>query len=96
LQGGGTSVSYVIYQYEKTEDVNIPGQKFDLPDYTFRIIDRRGEEIITNTTESPTAMPMMALTAGASDDNVVNYLQQNEGISFNIEYFNGSTEQGEI
>ena len=96
LQGGGTSVSYVIYQYEKTEDVNIPGQKFDLPDYTFRIIDRRGEEIITNTTESPTAMPMMALTAGAGDDNVVNYVQQSEGISFNIEYFNGSTEQGEI
>jgi hypothetical protein len=95
-QGGGTSVSYDIYQYEKTENVTIPGQQFDLPAYTFRIIDRRGGEIITNTTDAPPAMPMMALSAGAGDDNVINYVQQGEGISFNIEYLNGSTEQGEI
>jgi len=91
-QGGGTLVSYDIYQYEKTEDVTIPGQQFDLHDYTFRIIDRRGGEIITNTTTTS----MMALSVGAGDDNVINYVQQGEGISFNIEYLNGSTEQGEI
>ena len=95
-QGGGTSVSYDIYQYEKTEDVTIPGQQFDLPAYTFRIIDRRGGEIITNITDAPPAMPMMALSAGMGDDNINNYVQQGEGISFNIEYLNGGTEQGEI
>jgi len=94
-QGGGTSLSYKIYQYEKTEDVTIPGQQFDLPEHTFKIIDRRGSEIITNVTDAPPAAPFMALSAG-EDDNMVNYVQQNEGVSFNIEYLNGSTEQGEI
>lgn len=92
-QGGGTSVSYKIYQYEKTEDVTIPGQQFDLPSHTFTVIDRRGSETITNEIESSPS-PMMAMSE--NNDNIINQVQQGEGISFSIEYANGSTEQGEI
>lgn len=100
-RSGGTSVSYNIYQYEKVENVTIPGQQFDLPDHTFTVIDRRGNEVITNATEAPPDT-MMAMNDGGNGgnggngDNVVNYVNQGEGISFNIEYANGSTSQGEI
>lgn len=94
-KGGGTSVSYKIHHYEKTEDVTIPGQQFDLPAHTFKVLDRRGSELITGTTNESAEIVVSALSTGG-DDNVVAYVQQSEGLFYNIEYANGSNEQGEI
>lgn len=87
LTAGGTSKNYNIYKYTKTENISIPGQQFDLPTVTFNNIDRQGKEIITNINE----------TSFAAKFNGYNEkIQQNEGINFQIEYKNGSSEQGTI
>ena len=87
LAAGGISVDYTIYKYEKTENVTIPGQQFDLPGVTFNNIDRQGKEVITNINETPFAPKLNGLNDG---------IQQEEGINFKIEYANGSIEQGTI
>lgn len=87
LAAGGTSVGYTIYQYEKTTNVGIPGQQFDLPLHTFPIIDRQGSEIITNLEEMA-----LAQNLGGLSENI----KQEENITFQIEYSDGSIEQGTI
>lgn len=94
LGAGGTLVSYDVTHYTKKEDITIPGQQFDLPSHTFRTYDRQGREVITSTTENdppPPPAPMMG--SGAS---FTEYVSQTEGISFEIEWADGSKEQGEI
>lgn len=92
-KGGGTSVSYKIHHYEKTEDVIIPGQQSYRPSHAFRIIDRRGAEIITG---QPNVGETITIQSLSEEDNFVAFVEQNEGVSYNIEYANGSNEQGEL
>lgn len=91
LSGGGTSKSYTIYRYVKTQDVMIPGQQYDLPEVVFNTIDRRGREQTSNT-ELPTPI-MAALT---SPDNFNESMDQKEGVSFIIEYKDGGTQKGDL
>ena len=92
LLSGGTSKSYTIYRYVKTQDVVIPGQQFDLPEVTFTTIDRRGREETSNT-ELPTPIMAAAVPAG---DNFSDSVDQKEGVSFIIEYKDGGTEKGDL
>ena len=94
LGAGGTSKSYSIYRYVKTQDVTIEGQQFDLPDVTFTRIDRRGSEMIGN---SENANPIMSISSTDSQkDNFIETLNQNEKIQFIIDYQDGTTQKGEL
>lgn len=94
---GGTSVTFSISQYTK-EELTIPGQQFDLGPHTFRTYDREGREVIDRTIEESDAVSMLSEVEALSlpQDNVVETVSQTEGVSFNIEWADGSTEQGEI
>lgn len=93
LSAGGTSVSFTIYRYLKTEDVTIPKQQYELPPATFNIIDRRGSEVTYKTEED--VMPMAALS-DKKPDNFVENLNQKESIEFTVEYSDGNQQKGKI
>jgi hypothetical protein len=85
ISGGGTSVPFQIYRYQ-TVPVTVDG-------LDFQRIDRRGSEVITSETElaMPFAMAMAAPSSGPSDT-----VQQEENITYRIEYADGTTEEGSI
>ena len=91
LAAGGTSKSYSIYRYTKTQDVLIPGQRPNMPEVTFNVIDRRGS---TETTNSELPTPIMA--ASVKPDNFSESVDQKEGVSFIIEYKDGGTQKGDL
>ena len=92
LPEGGTSVNVTIYQYLK-QGATIMGQQFDLPEHTFRTLDRSGRPVITASTEEDGVIASLSIPEG----NIINEsVYQNEGISFQIEYADGTNEQGEI
>jgi hypothetical protein len=92
IGAGGTSVTFSVTHFSK-QSITIPGQQFDLPPHTFRTYDRQGREVITRTvnTDPPVSTPMMGRGA-----NITEVVEQTEGISFEIEWADGSKEQGNI
>lgn len=91
LSMGGTSVNVTIYKYTKN-GATIDGQQFNLPSHTFRTLDRTGSSVIDRTDQDGTVTGL-----SIPDGNQVNeFIQQTEGINFNIEYADGMTEQGAI
>lgn len=91
LSAGGTAVNATIYNYTKN-GATIMGQQFDLPPHTFRTLDRAGRPIIDRIDQD-------GVVTGLSlpEGNEINeFVQQSEGISYSIQYADGSTEQGEI
>jgi hypothetical protein len=89
LGAGGTSVSVTIYHYTR-ESITLAGPQFDLPPHTFMNLDRAGRPIIDQDIEQGGPMRM-------NKGNVLNEaIAQTEGISFSIEYADGSTETGDI
>lgn len=87
---GGTLVEYEILWFEK-DTVESQLTVFDL-------LDRRGKdpiirEIVNSTMPSEVAVVALMMPSGSLiSDNV----QQDEGVSFNIQYLNGGSEEGEI
>lgn len=94
LSAGGTSKSYSIYRYTKTQNIEIVGQQFDLPDVTFTRLDRRGSEMIGNTEE--TNPSMYILKDKNKKDNFEETLNQKEKIQFIIDYQDGTTQKGDL
>lgn len=92
LGAGGTAVTYDVTHFTKTESITIPGQQFDLPSHTFRTIDRQGREVIDSTEENDPPASLM----GGGGATLTEYVSQTEGISFEIEWADGSKEQGTI
>jgi hypothetical protein len=92
LAYGGTSVNVTINHYTKQQAVTIMGQQFDLPDHTFRTLDRNGRPVITGTFEDGT-VESLSLPGG---DNVSEVVSQTEGIAYTIQYADGTTEKGAI
>mgnify|MGYP000202101830 CR=1 FL=1 len=93
LSSGGTSVSVTIYNYTKN-GATIDGQQFDLPPHTFRTIDRSGRSVIDRIDENGI---VTGLSLPEPEGNEINeFVYQTEGISFSIEYSDGTTEQGEL
>ena len=93
LGAGGTSVSFTIYRYIKTEDITIPRQQFELPEATFHVLDRRGSEVTYSTEENVTPLNIMS---DKKPDNFVENLNQKESIEFTIEYSDGQQQKGNI
>ena len=93
ISGGGTSVSFTIYRYLKTEDITIPTQQFDLPQATFKTLDRRGSEVTYTEEEVVTPLNYMSTK---NPDNFVESLNQDESIEFTIEYKDGKEEKGKL
>lgn len=93
ISGGGTSVSFTIYRYLKTEDITIPTQQFDLPQATFKTLDRRGSEVTYTEEEVVTPLNYMSTK---KPDNFVESLNQDERIEFTIEYKDGKEEKGKL
>lgn len=92
LPEGGTSVNVTIYQYLK-QGATIMGQQYDLPEHTFRTLDRGGRPVITGTTpEDGVVMSLNAPGGDTFNDSVY----QDEGISFQIQYEDGTQEEGEV
>lgn len=91
LNLGGTSVSVTIYKYTKN-GATIAGQQFNLPAHTFRTLDRAGRPVIDRVDQDGTVTGL-----SLPEGNQINeFVQQTEGITFSIEYADGTTEQGEI
>lgn len=91
LDSGGTAVNFTIYNYEK-QGATIMGQQFDLPDHSFRTLDRAGRSVIDRIDDDGTVTGLSVPEGNSIND----YVKQEEGISFNIEYADGTTEQGDI
>jgi len=84
----GTAVTYDILHYEK-QGADIEESIYPpVPAHSFDILDRRGNEVITGTFTDDYDTPITALAAvfNANDDNVVDSVDQSEGISFSIQY----------
>lgn len=91
LSMGGTSVNVTIYKYTKN-GATVDGQQFDLPAHTFRTLDRAGRPVIDHVDQDGTVTGL-----SLPEGNQINeFVKQTEGITFSIEYADGTTEQGEI
>lgn len=88
----GTSVSYSVLKFTKLS-IEIPERTRHpaLPGHYFDFIDRRGSDVI----ESETGLTMTALNA-AKGNQIEDVVTASENISFEIEYLDGTKEQGEI
>lgn len=96
LSMGGTSVNVSIYKYIKN-GATIDGQQFNLPPHTFKTLDRAGRPVIDRVDEDGTVTGLSLPELSLPEGNQINeFVQQNEGIAYNIEYADGTTEQGDI
>ena len=93
LTAGGTSVSFTVYRYDKTEDVTIPTQQYDLPPVTFQKIDRSGSEVTYTNEETLTPLTSLGID---NSDNFVESTNVRENIEFNIVYKDGKQEKGNL
>lgn len=91
LASGGTAVNAKIYKYS-INGASIMGQQFDLPPHTFRTLDRSGRSVIDRVDQDGNVTGLSIPDGNEFNDAI----QQNEAINFNIQYSDGSTEQGEI
>jgi len=90
LVSGGTAVGYSIAHIEKLA-VNVGLVPFDHLDYDGHdVVIREIEDQVagTNTIE--------ALSVNQGGNVIVEHVQQEEAISFQIEWANGNTEEGEL
>lgn len=92
MDAGGTAVNFTIYHYEK-QGATINGQQYDLPEHTFQTLDRAGRPVIDRIDDDGI---VTGLSLPNSGNSVNDYVKQQESISFNIEYSDGSTEEGKI
>lgn len=91
LSMGGTSVNINIHKYTK-KGATIDGQQFNLPKHDFRVLDRSGQPVINRVDQDGTVVGL-----SLPEENQINeFVQQNEGINFSIEHSDGIIEQGEI
>lgn len=88
---GGTPVNFTIYHYEK-QGATIMGQQFDLPEHSFRTLDRAGRPVIDQVDQDG-IVTGLSLPPGNS---INDFVKQEESISFTIDYADGSSEKGEI
>jgi hypothetical protein len=91
LSMGGTSVNINIKKYIK-KGATINGQQFDLPSHEFSVLDRSGQPVINRVDQDGTVVGL-----SLPEENQINeFVQQNEGITFSIEHADGMIEQREI
>ena len=91
LANSGTNVSVNIYKYIP-KGATIMGQQYDLPEHSFRVLDRSGGPVITGIDGDDATL--VSLSAG--QDQFHDSIKQTEGVSFKITYANGNEEEGEI
>lgn len=91
---GGTPVNFTIYHYEK-QGATIMGQQFDLPEHSFRTLDRAGRSVIDriDRIDQDGLVTGLSLPSGNSLND---FVKQEEKISFTIQYADGSQEKGKI
>jgi len=88
----GTPVTFDILKYEKLSASVEERIDFPTPGYDFDIIDRRGNEI---TSQTDTVVALAAMF-NAEEDEIFETMNQQEGISFSIISRDGSSKEGEI
>ena len=94
LGAGGTPAVINIYKYE-SKGATIPGQQYDFPTHTFQKIDRSGSPNVTGTNELDDTI-VKSLSANENNGMPMEFIKQNETISYKIEYTNGSKEEGKL
>lgn len=92
LGSGGTNVNFNVLHFIKNSFF-IPGQQFDLEGYTFTDYDRRSREIISYDINSGSEIDIPLLK---KDNGFYDAVRQEEHISYEIVYEDGSSEKGEI
>lgn len=96
LGSGGTNKAVVqIYKYKKQE-ITIPGQQFDLPEHTFRNYDTEGREVIKYTNDNTGEVTGLSVENNDSEDYFLDQINQNESISYSIDYSNGFKQSGSV
>ena len=88
---GGTPVNFTIYHYEK-QGATIMGQQFDLPEHSFRTLDRAGRSVIDRIDQDGLVTGLSLPSGNSLND----FVKQEEKISFTIQYADGSQEKGKI
>lgn len=90
LGAGGQSVTYSVIRFVKNS-ITIDGHDFDF-------IDRRGVDLVDATITSNVSMMSVAMTAlnTSNGSQIETYASQDEGVSFVIEYSDGTTSEGEV
>ena len=66
------------------------GQQFNFPDQTFKKLDRSGNDVVNSSTE--TQIPFRA----NSLDGIVTKIDQQESISFEVQYADGQKQEGKL
>lgn len=91
LTAGGTAVTYDIWQFTKN-GADIPERDYPpVAGHEFTLIDRRGNEVIEVSTETATPMTFRAAALNSAKQNeVIERTEQNEGITFSIEWADDS------
>lgn len=90
--GGYTNVAFSIIQFVNTENITVN-------DVTFRIIDRRGLEPITITTETEVPFTLKAKAAALNSGDgkgIIETMTVEESIDIEITWQDGSSFEGEI
>ena len=94
-QTTGTSVDFTIYQFINQplsiEEVEYPAN----PGHDFEEVVRSDNEVITNSVESSVSF-LAAKALNKNGNELLDSMTQNEGVSFKIEYQDGTNEEGEI
>lgn len=91
---GGESVSFEVLKYNKKE-ITIIGQKTYLPDHTFPTIDRDGRAVITSDVVEGLTNTVTGLSDSSEGSRVEDFVNQQEEVSFKIEYQNKEGERNE-
>jgi hypothetical protein len=86
---GGTYVDATFYQFLKN-GATIMGQQYDLPEHTFRTLDRAGRSVIDYVDQDQT------VTQLSSPDEINELVNQKENINIKIEYSDGTVEEGDL
>jgi hypothetical protein len=87
---GGSIVEFTIRRFTKTENITIMGQQFKFPEQTFKKLDRSGNDVVNSSTE--TQIPFIA----NSLDGIVTKVEQQESISFEVQYADGQKQEGKL
>jgi len=91
ISSGGTSVTANFYNYT-VEGATIMGQQYDLPTHTFRKLNRSGSANIDEINQDGVVTGLNI----PEKDGISEFVEQKESISFQIEYKDGTKEEGKL
>ena len=91
LNAGGTAVNIDVFGFVK-KSIAIDGQPFDNPSHTFRTMDRSSRPVISYTDQDSVVTELSV----PNDDAIQEFTKQDESVIFQIQYSDGTIEEGKL